>query len=103
VKLRVGQSLASAVDSTTVVVVRAPQDEVSVTCGGAEMVDPTATVKGTVGGLDPNHNGGSLLGKRYVAAGLELELLVTKAGEGSLAAEGVPLEVKAAKPLPSSD
>ena len=37
-KLEVGRSWASTVDGTAVVVVRAPGDEVALTCGGAEMV-----------------------------------------------------------------
>ena len=32
-----------------------------------------------------------------------IELLCTKAGEGSLSLDGAPLPLKEAKPLPSSD
>jgi len=38
-EVRVGQSLASTVDTTAVVVVRAPAGQVGLTCGDAEMVD----------------------------------------------------------------
>ena len=48
------------------------------------------------------HSGGSLIGKRYTDGG-ELELLCSKAGDGSLAVGDADLEIKGAKPLPSSD
>ncbi|MFF5303750.1 hypothetical protein ACFY5F_30780 [Streptomyces sp. NPDC013161] len=99
---RVGQMLASTVDTTAVIVVRCPDGEVDVTCGGAAMIEGTApgAVTGTA---DPDLMGGSLLGKRYADEDLGLELLCTKQGEGTLAANGVPLPVKSAKPLPASD
>lgn len=43
------------------------------------------------------------LGKRYKQADGELEVLVTKAGAGVLAAGGAPLVLKDSKPLPASD
>jgi hypothetical protein len=46
---------------------------------------------------------GALLGKRYVEDALGLEVLCTKAGEGTLAVDGTALPIKDAKPLPSSD
>jgi hypothetical protein len=46
---------------------------------------------------------GTLIGKRYVNAAGDLELLCTKPGAGALAADGAPLAMKGAKPLPSSD
>ena len=51
------------------------------------------------GGFDK----GTLLGKRYVNEAGDLEILATKAGESSLSVGDEPLEIKAAKPLPSSD
>ena len=53
--------------------------------------------------LDPAQAGGSELGKRYANEDLGLELLVTKAGEGSLGVDGKPLELKQPKNLPTSD
>jgi hypothetical protein len=44
-----------------------------------------------------------VLGKRYVDESDTLELLCTKPGEGELAVDGLPLRLKSAKPLPSSD
>jgi hypothetical protein len=101
-ELPVGTRLRSAVDTTEVVVVRAPSESVDIRCGGQAMVPVTQSVSGE-GPIDPNHNSGTLVGKRYVDDALGLELLCTKGGEGSLAVGEAPLLVKAAKPLPSSD
>jgi hypothetical protein len=46
---------------------------------------------------------GTLLGKRYADEDLGVEVLCTKAGTGTLALDGTPLPIKAAKPLPASD
>jgi hypothetical protein len=99
---RVGQMLASTVDTTAVIVVRCPDRELHVTCGGAAMIEGTATGAVT-GTADPDRMGGSLLGKRYADEDLGLELLCTKQGQGTLAVNGIPLPVKSAKPLPASD
>lgn len=101
-KLSVGQSLASTVDATTVIVIRAPATEVSVTCGGPEMRDGTGDASQD-GIADPTQQDGTLIGKRYAAAEVGVELLCTKAGTGTLALDGVPLPVRTPKPLPSSD
>jgi len=54
--------------------------------------------------IDPKHEGGTQIGKRYADEELGLEVLCTKGGKGSLSLGGdEPLEVKAAKPLPASD
>ncbi|WP_405866811.1 hypothetical protein OG407_45610 [Streptomyces sp. NBC_01515] len=99
---RVGQMLASTVDTTAVIVVRCPDSELDITCGGAAMIEGTA--QGAVTGTaDPDLMGGSLLGKRYADEDLGLELLCTKQGQGTLAVNGVALPVKSAKPLPASD
>lgn len=100
-KLRVGQALASAVDTTNVIVTRVPDGDVDLTCGGAPMIPkggaaPEATA-------DPALMGGSLIGKRYVDADETLEVLCTKPGEGTLALDGTPLVTAEAKALPSSD
>jgi hypothetical protein len=42
------------------------------------------------------------MGKRYVDDG-DAEVLVTKAGAGSLSVGATPLTLKEAKPLPASD
>lgn len=101
-KPRVGQTLSSTVDATTVVVIKAPDTDLALTCGGADMVD-TKEAAGVTGTADPAQQDGSALGKRYADDELGLELLCTKAGPGTLAANGAPLQLKGAKPLPASD
>ena len=101
-KLKVGQTLSSAVDKTSLVVVRAPEDDVAVTCGGAPMVGPGetpdagATAQGEAGN-------GVLMGKRYADETLGLELLAVKPGDYAVEVNGTPLAQKTAQPLPASD
>ena len=102
-KPRVGQTLVSTVDSTTVIVVRCPDEDLEITCGGAPMVDAKDPSAGTKSTPDPAQMGGSQLGKRYADDELGIELLCTKAGDGTLAVNGTPLPLKGAKPLPASD
>ena len=101
VKFRAGQQLVSAVDSTAVIVIKAPAAECSVTCGGVAMA--TAGEPVTHADPDPALMGGTQLGKRYVDDADTLQLLCTKAGGGTLALDGNPLQIQAAKPLPASD
>ncbi|MBH0122681.1 hypothetical protein I0Q12_25595 [Rhodococcus sp. CX] len=100
--LEAGQSLASSVDTTTVVVVRAPEADVSLTCGGAPMVIGKKG-EGDGSSIDPANVGGAQLGKRYADDDTGLEILCTKPGTGRLDLDGRPLPLKTAKPLPSSD
>lgn len=102
-KPRVGQILASTVDATTVIVVRCSVDDLEITCGGPAMADPNDLDAAATGTADPEQLDGSLLGKRYAHEELGLELLCTKAGQGTLAVNGVPLSLKGPKPLPASD
>jgi hypothetical protein len=100
--LKPGSRWASQVCDTEVIVVRAATAPVSLECGG----HPMAPVgDGAAAGLtlDPSFAQGSLIGKRFLHEGSGLELLVTKAGEGTLAVDGSPIPPKEAKPLPSSD
>jgi hypothetical protein len=101
VKFRAGQQLVSAVDSTAVIVIKAPAAECTVTCGGVAMA--TAGEPVTHADPDPALMGGTQLGKRYVDDADTLQLLCTKAGGGTLAIDGNPLQIQAAKPLPASD
>jgi hypothetical protein len=102
-KPRPGQALASPVDTTTVIVVRAPDREVDITCAGVAMWDPKGGGEAPGGAADPAQLTGSVLGKRYASEELGLELLCTKPGQGTIAANGVPLALKGPKPLPASD
>jgi hypothetical protein len=52
--------------------------------------------------LDPVFSDGNLMGKRYVDQH-GAEVLVTKAGAGTLSISQTPLTIKEVKPLPASD
>ena len=101
-ELRPGNRLVSTVCATEIIVVKAPGDAIEMSCGGAVMADPTEAPadKGTP---QPDASQGTQLGKRYSNADDTLEVLCTKPGDGSLAADGVALELKETKPLPASD
>ena len=45
----------------------------------------------------------NVLGKRYECSECDAQILVTKAGDGSLECHGQPMTILAPKPLPSSD
>jgi hypothetical protein len=91
-----GTRLASQVCDTQVIVVRSLDD---LRCGGAPMVTLDAERSGE---LDPAFADGNVMGKRYVDE-TGAEVLVTKAGAGTLAVGGTALSLKEAKPLPASD
>lgn len=96
---RPGDQLASTVCTTRVVVVRAPADaQPVITCGGSPMV-PAASAPSAATGADV----ATRIGKRYVDATEQFELLCTNSGAGELSCDGVAMTVKAAKPLPASD
>lgn len=99
-RLRLGQTLKSAVDATSVVVIRSPQEDVTLTCGGHEMTEEPGEPVQAMDGCDGPR---FLLGKRYALDGMEIELLCTKGGEHPVAVDGVALREKSAKPLPASD
>ena len=100
VELKPGARFQSTVCATEVIVVKGA-GEADLTCGGAPMV--AAGVADKRGEPAGDAAGGTLLGKRYTDADGNVELLATKAGDGSLALRGSPLEVAQAKTLPASD
>jgi hypothetical protein len=100
--LKAGARLKSAVCDTQVMVIKAPAGELTLSCGGVEMLAPTAAAPAGAQ-LDSAHAAETLIGKRYVNADESIELLCTKGGKGSLSLNGVALEIKQAKQLPSSD
>jgi len=101
-RMKPGTRLRSAVCTTEVMVIQAPADDVDVRCGGTSLLDLVAQ---PAPGAAPAAEaaGGTLIGKRYVSAAGDLELLCTKPGAGTLALGDVALTIKGAKPLPSSD
>lgn len=96
--MKPGKKLKSAACDTEVMVVRGA--DVVLECGGVPMVDERPADKAT---LNPAFAEGTKIGKRYTDAAGGIELLCTKAGQGSLSIGGVALQPKDAKPLPSSD
>jgi hypothetical protein len=97
--MKPGSKLKSEVCDTEVMVIKATASTV-VTCGGAPMVGERS---GDQRAIDPDFAGGTSMGKRYTDAAGTIELLCIKGGGGTLAADGVPLQLKDAKPLPASD
>jgi hypothetical protein len=94
-----GTRLASQVCDTQVIVVRSADSLDDLRCGGVPMVELGAPRSGE---LDPVFAGGSVMGKRYVDQ-TGAEVLVTKAGAGTLTVGQTALSLKEAKPLPASD
>ncbi|MBW8825467.1 MAG: hypothetical protein JF603_03820 [Acidobacteria bacterium] len=100
--LKVGTRLRSAVCTTEVIIVRAPSDDVALACGGTTMLQQGEDAPAGAT-LDAGLSGGSPLGKRFASDDLGIEVLVTKAGDGTLTVNGEPLPLKEAKALPTSD
>lgn len=95
-----GARLKSQVCDTQVIVVRTTDSLDDLRCGGQPMVAIDADKSD--GSPDPAFSGGNAMGKRYVdEAGAEV--LVTKAGAGTLSIGTTALSLKEAKPLPASD
>ncbi|MCS5664699.1 MAG: hypothetical protein NZ582_02625 [Acidimicrobiales bacterium] len=98
--LKPGSRFASSVCSTQVIVVKGA-GEVDLRCGGVPMV-PAGTEAGDSVPTD-GASDGTLLGKRYVDTDETVEVLCTRPGSGSLSIGDMLLDLKDAKPLPSSD
>ena len=101
-ELKAGGRLKSAVCATEVIAVKAPEGDIDICCGGVAMVVPGTGSEEPATAKD-GFTGGTALGKRYVNADESLELLCTKAGDGSLSIGEDLLEIKEAKQLPASD
>ena len=105
VELQPGQRLRSQVCATELIVTRAPRGQISLSCGGHPLVALGAD-RGISGPPAPGFAQGTELGKRYRhvnSDGSILEVLVTKAGAGSLAADGRCLAMLEPRVLPASD
>jgi hypothetical protein len=100
-QLKAGTRLRSATDACEVVVVRAPAEPVDLRCGGHAFLAVDA--EGAAQSIEAGFDQGTQLGKRYSDDELGLEVLCTKAGEGSISVGETLLDVKGAKPLPASD
>lgn len=96
--MKPGTKLKSAVCDTEVMVIRGSEGQVE--CGGAPMADDKPA---DLGAINDAFAEGTQMGKRYVDEAGTVELLCVKAGKGSLSLDGKALQLKDAKPLPSSD
>lgn len=96
--LKAGARLRSAVSSAEFIVTKAPAGDVELCCGGAALVDMN-----TASEEQPGLDGAVMVGKRYVDAAEQLEVLCTKAGAGELSLNGETLVIRNSKALPSSD
>jgi hypothetical protein len=96
-----GTRLKSQVCDTQVIVVRSADSLDDLRAGGAPMVPIDQEVSSDLA-LDGALSDGNLMGKRYVDEN-GAEVLVTKAGKGTLSVGTTALTVKEAKPLPASD
>jgi hypothetical protein len=100
---RPGQALVSPVDTTTVIVIRAPDHEINLTCAGVAMWDPMGGGDAPGVTTDPAQLTGSVMGKRYANEEFGIELLCTKPGHGTIAVNGMALTQRTPKRLPASD
>lgn len=101
-KLKPGIRLRSSVCSTEVMIISVPEADLTFACGGAPMVLVSESPASGYA-LASDAASGTKLGKRYVGESVDVEVLCTKSGDGSLAANGLLLKEKEAKKLPSSD
>ena len=99
--IKTGTRLKSQVCDTEVIVIKIGDGLDDLRAGGVPMREIGADAASDAV-LDQNFSGGSVMGKRYVDES-GAEVLVTKAGAGTLAIGDTPLSIKEAKPLPASD
>ncbi|HEX7752526.1 MAG TPA: hypothetical protein VF440_09010 [Novosphingobium sp.] len=96
--MKPGTKLKSVACDTEVMVIRAGSGTIE--CGGSPMAEAKPA---ELAPLAADFSAGTLMGKRYVDADAQYELLCVKPGKGSLSVDGVALVTKDAKPLPASD
>ncbi|MDA2895109.1 hypothetical protein PDG61_29640 [Mycolicibacterium sp. BiH015] len=96
-----GTRLQSQVCDTQIIVVRSAESLDDLRIGGAPAI-PVGDPPDSGLSLDDSLADGNLMGKRYVDDG-GAEILVTKAGKGTISIGTTPLTLKEAKPLPASD
>jgi len=100
--LKPGSRWKSAVCDGEFVVVRPPKAPVSLECGGHQVIAHADAKAGDLV-LSDAHGGGSAAGKRYADPESGLEVLCSKAGQGSLSIDGRPIGATESKKLPASD
>jgi hypothetical protein len=100
--LKPGSRWKSDVCDTAVVVVRPPNGEATLGCGGHAMI-PHESASSATHEIAADLAQGTSVGKRYSDAETGIELLCTKSGAGTVTVNGRPIGLKEAKKLPSSD
>jgi hypothetical protein len=102
--LRTGSRLRSEVCDTEIIVIRPGAASTGVCCGGYPMVDISQTAERPAPAPMTGRDTGNAMGARYTSeSDSGLEVLVTKAGAGTLTDGVAPLVPKPTKPLPASD
>jgi hypothetical protein len=99
--IKSGTRFQSQVCDTQVIVVKSADSLNDLRAGGVPMV-PIGEDTAPDATLDPNFAYGNVMGKRYVDE-TGAEVLVTRAGTGTLSVGDTALSLKEAKPLPASD
>lgn len=97
-----GSRWKSAVCGGEMVVVRPPKLAGTLACGGHAVL-PFAEDGNHGAAIANGHDGGLLMGKRYIDTDSGLEVLGSKPGKGALSFDGRLMVTKDAKPLPASD
>jgi hypothetical protein len=100
--MKPGLRLTSTVCRTEVIVVKAPPMPVDLRCGGQGMVAKRHR-RYASGPVDIMHSDGTEVGQRYADEEVGLEVLCTKAGDGSLSLGDRRLPSKDSTPIPTSD
>jgi hypothetical protein len=101
-ELKPGARVRSVVCDTELIVVKSTGQPVDLRCGGQPVIPHGETPSEKLP-VEPGFDEGTKIGKRYTDEAGALELLCTKGGAGSLSIADVRLQLKDAKPLPSSD
>jgi hypothetical protein len=101
-EVKPGVRYQSAVCDTQVAVVKASETALDLRCGGEPML-PLDAARDSGAAPASGFDGGAQMGKRYVSPDSSVEVLCTKPGAGTLSVGEQALELKDAKPLPSSD
>ena len=96
-----GTRLQSQVCDTEVIVIKTTESLHDLRAGGVPMC-PVGSAKPDDGTPAASFSDGNVMGKRYVD-GSGAEVLVTKAGAGTLSVGDRPMVVKESRALPASD
>jgi hypothetical protein len=99
VPLRTGQTLASAMDHTRVVVLE-PGSATSYPASGGVRLEAAPPRPCSTAGSPHSASGGPQAGGRYVDVVTDLELLCTCSGQAMLTYDGRPMQLVSRPPVP---